>query len=94
MRSVVSRLARLERLSTVPSTAPLRLQIQDSNLEKLPHDYVGPRQTVTVKQPPPGPASDDRSEWEERLGTQPAFAASEPNEIVVQVCYVEGKAKS
>lgn len=53
-----------------------------------------PRHVVTVKQLPPGPGGDDRFEWEERPGTQPAFAASEPNEILVHVCYVEGKAKS
>ena len=49
MRSVVSRLARLERLNRL-STAPQRLRIQYGYLKTLPDDYIGPRHVVTVKQ--------------------------------------------
>lgn len=93
MRSVVSRLARLEQLNRL-STEPQRIRIERGYLKTLPDDYIGPRHVVTVKQLPPESRGDDRFEWEERPGTQPAFAASEPNEILVHVCYVEGKAKS
>ena len=98
MRSVVSRLARLERLSRL-STAPQLLRIQYGYLKTLPDDYIGPRHVVTVKQVPPEdlpPAERAQNwfEWEERSGPEPAFAASEPNEILVHVCYVEGKAKA
>ena len=51
MRSVVSRLARLEQLSRL-STVPRRLRIQYGYLKTLP-DYTGPRPVVTVKQLPP-----------------------------------------
>jgi hypothetical protein len=54
VRSVVSRLARLERLNRL-STAPQRLRIQYGYLKTLPDDYIGPRHVVTVKQLPPGP---------------------------------------
>jgi hypothetical protein len=42
MRSVVSRLARLEQLNRL-STAPKRLRIQYGYLKTLPDDYSGPR---------------------------------------------------
>jgi len=71
MRSVVSRLARLEQLNRL-STAPKRLRIQYGYLTTLPDDYIGPRHTVTVKQLPPGPGGEDRYEWEERPGPGPA----------------------
>jgi hypothetical protein len=92
MRSVVSRLARLERLSTL-STAPKRLRIQYGYLKTLPDDYIGPRHTVTAGRLPPGwGASSGEAwfEWEERPGPGPASNATGPNdEIVVQVHYVE-----
>jgi hypothetical protein len=92
MRSVVSRLARLERLNRL-STAPQRLRIQYGYLKKLPDDYIGPRHIVTVKQLPPGPSaysSEDWFEWEERPGPEPASNATGPNdELVVRVSYVE-----
>jgi hypothetical protein len=47
VRSVVSRLARLERLNRL-STAPQRLRIQYGYLKTLPEDYAGPRHVVTV----------------------------------------------
>jgi hypothetical protein len=94
VRSVVSRLARLERLNRI-STAPQRLRIQYGYLRTLPDDYTGPRHVVTVRQLPPGPGSEDWFDWEEHPGPEPASTASRPNdEILVHVCYVEGKAKA
>jgi hypothetical protein len=71
MRSVVSRLARLERLSRL-STAPQRLRIQYGYLTTLPDDYTGPRHVVTMKQLPPVERGEDWFEWEERPGPEPA----------------------
>ena len=82
---MVSRLARLERLSTVPR----RLRIQYGYLKTLPDDYSGPRHVATVRQLPPGPASEDWFEWEERPGPEPATDARHPNyDLVINVCYV------
>jgi hypothetical protein len=53
MRSVVSRLARLEQFSRL-RTAPKRLRLQYGYLKTLPDDFVGPRHVVTVKRIPPG----------------------------------------
>jgi hypothetical protein len=94
MRSVVSRLARLEQLNRL-STAPRRIRIQYGHLKILPDDYTGPRHTVTVKQLPQGRDGDDWFEWEEQPGAEPASTDGRPNdEIVVQVRYVESKAKA
>jgi hypothetical protein len=56
MRSVTSRLARLEQLSRL-GTAPQRLRIQYGYLTTLPDDYIGPRHVVTVRRLPPGPGA-------------------------------------
>jgi hypothetical protein len=58
VRSVVSRLARLERLNRL-STAPQHFRIQYGYLKTLPDDHVGPRHTVTVKQLPPVERGED-----------------------------------
>ena len=90
MRSVVSRLARLERLDRL-RTAPQRVRIQYGYLKTLPDDYAGPRHTVTVRRLPPEPGAysgEDWFEWEERPGPEPASPASRPNdEILLQVSY-------
>jgi len=52
MRSVVSRLARLEQRNRL-STTPPRMRIQYGYLKTLPDDYTGPRYAVTAKQLPP-----------------------------------------
>jgi hypothetical protein len=97
VRSVVSRLARLERLNRL-STGPQRLRIQYGYLKKLPDDYTGPRHVVTVRQLPPGPGAysgEDWFEWEERPGPEPASNATSPNDVLlVRVCYVEAKRKA
>jgi hypothetical protein len=89
MRSVVSRLARLEQRNRL-STAPQRLRIQYGYLKMLPDDYAGPRHVVTVSQLPPVEPGEDWFEWEERRGPEPASNAAGPNdEVVVRVSYVE-----
>jgi hypothetical protein len=97
VRSVVSRLARLEQLNRL-RTAPQRIRVQYGYLKTLPEDYIGPRHVVTVGQLPPGPGAysgEDWFDWEERPGPEPASPTSRPNdELVVQVCYVEGNAKA
>ena len=94
MRSVVSRLARLEQLNRI-STAPQRLRIQYCYLKTLPDDYMGPRHIVTVSQLPAGSGGEEWFEWEERPGPGPGVGATGPsNEILIQVCYVEQKAQA
>lgn len=97
MRSVVSRLARLERLNRLIA-APKRLRIQYGYLKTLPDDYVGARHVVTVGRLPPelGTYSgEDWFDWEERPGPEPASKATGPNdEFLVHVCYVEAKTKA
>jgi hypothetical protein len=97
VRSVVSRLARLERLNRM-STAPQRIRVQYGYLKTLPDDYTGPRHTVTVRRLPPGPGAysgEDWFDWEERPGPEPASNAAGPNdEILVQVRYVKAKTKA
>jgi hypothetical protein len=94
MRSVVSRLARLERLNRL-GAGPQRFRIQYGYLKTLPDDYAGPRHVVTVKQLPPGPgaySSEDWFEWEERPGPEPASNATGRDDVfLVRVCYVERK---
>ena len=90
MKAIASRLARLERENRL-SAAPRRLRIQYGNLTTLPDDYTGPRHVVTLQQLPPESPGEDWFEWEERPGPEPVT----PNdEFIVQVCYVEGKAKA
>ena len=94
MRSIVSRLARLER-ETQESTAPRRLRIQYGYLKTLPSDYTGPRHTVTVKQLATDSDGHEWFEWEERPGRAPAANAGRSNdEMLVQVSYVEARAKA
>jgi hypothetical protein len=96
MRSVVSRLARLERFNRL-SIAPRRLRIEYGYLRTLPDDFTGPRHIVTVRQLPPGPGAcsgEDWFDWEEQPGPGPLEDADRLNdEQVVRVSYVEGKAK-
>jgi hypothetical protein len=51
MRSIVSRLARLERQQA--DHAPHRIVIQYGYLKELPASYSGPRHVVTIRQIPP-----------------------------------------
>jgi hypothetical protein len=94
MRSVVSRLARLERQQANTSGAR-RIVIQYGYLKELPAGYSGPRHVVTIRQIPPdelSPAAraDNWFEWEERPGPEPAELADHRcDEQIISVCYVE-----
>jgi hypothetical protein len=96
MRSVVSRLARLEQLNRL-RTGTQRIRVEYGYLKKLPDDYTGPRHTVAVRRLPPGPGAysrDDWYEWEERPGPEPVSNATGPDdELVIRVHYVEMKPK-
>jgi hypothetical protein len=75
MRSIVSRLARLERQEAHASSAQ-RIAVHYGYLKELPASYCGPRHVATVRRVPPGELapsnrSDNWFEWEERPG--PAF---------------------
>ena len=98
MRSVVSRLARLEQLNRL-STAPKRLRVEWGNLKQLPEDYTGPRHVVTVRRIPPEELPPTQREeawfdWEERPGPEPVSNATGPDdELVIHVCHVDMKPK-
>jgi hypothetical protein len=95
MRSIVSRLARLERQDARTAGAR-RIVIQYGYLKELPAGYSGPRHVVTVRQIPPdelAPSSraDNWFEWEERPGPGPAETADRRgDEQIISVCYVDG----
>jgi hypothetical protein len=95
IRSVV--LARLEPFNRL-SIAPRRLRIEYGYLRALPDDFAGPRHVVTVRQLPPGPgacSADDWFEWEERAVPGPLEDADYLNdEQIIQVSYMEGKART
>jgi hypothetical protein len=91
VRSVVSRLARLEQLNRL-RTAPRRLRIEYGYLARLPDDYCGPRHVVTVKQLPRQPDGEEWFEWEERPGAEPSSTDTGPNdELLIHVTYVEAR---
>jgi hypothetical protein len=97
MRSIISRLARLERQEAHASRAQ-RIVIQYGFLKELPAGCSGPRHVVTVRQIPPDELSptaraDNWFEWEERPGPGPVEdAEGHRHEQIIQVCYVEAKA--
>jgi len=94
MRSLVSRLKRLERIER--RAARPRIVIHFGHLKTLPPDYKGPRHQVTVRQIPPEdlpPQSREQLwyDWEERpgLGKERTWKPSgREDEIVIQVQYV------
>ena len=94
MRSLVSRLARLERTE---SRARRRVIMRYGHVKSLPADYRGPRHIVAVRQIPPEelpPASrgQDWFELEERPGPEPPAEPRGPNDdIVLQVCFIDSK---
>jgi len=64
--------------------------------QTLPDDYSGPRHIITVRQLPPGRGAysgDDWFDWEERPGRGPADLADLNDEQIIQVSYVEAKAR-
>jgi hypothetical protein len=90
VRSVVSRLARLERLNRL-SSAPRRFRIQYGYLKTLPTEYIGFRHVVTIRQLPPVERGEAWLEWEERSVPEPSRAGRPNDDLLVRVCYVEEK---
>ena len=88
MRSLVSRLARLERIEA--RTAAYRsITVQYGHLKKLPAEYNGSRHIVTVSRLPNPSTGVDFYQWEERPGPAPV---SEPgDERIIRVNYVDAK---
>lgn len=94
MRAIARRLCRLENRNVL-STAAQRFRIQYGYLKRLPDDYTGPRHTVTVQQLATDAVGHEWFEWEERPGRAPAANVTGSNDdILVRVCYVEGKPKA
>jgi hypothetical protein len=65
MRSLLTRLKRLERVRAAERQPPIELQI--GYLKKLPPEYTGERHVVTVRR-----HTDGTYRWEERPGASPA----------------------
>ena len=93
MRSIASRLARLEDLKA--QHAPKRrFVLHYGYLKTLFPEYIGPRHLVTVRRIPPEelpPCSrgDPWFEWEERPGAGPPKSDDGSDGQIIQVCYVE-----
>ena len=88
MRSLASRLARLER-TVAGCTGQRRIVLHYGYLKTLPPEYAGPRHVVTVKQLPRDVEGHDWFEWEERPGPEPVAEASNSDDLVIRVYYVE-----
>jgi hypothetical protein len=89
VRSVASRLARLERENRL-RRAPRCLRLEYGNLKTLPDGYTGPRHTVTVRQLPADSEGHDWFDWEERPGPAPAANATDSgDELRIRVCYLD-----
>ena len=72
MRSLLTRLKRLERVRAAQRLPQVDLQI--GYVKKLPPEYTGERHVVTV-----GRLSDGKYQWEERPGLAPANEEKEGN---------------
>jgi len=93
MRSLVSRLKRLERIER--RAAGPRFVLHYGYLKKLPYDYKGPRHQITIRQIPPEelpPSAQGQPwfEWEERPGPGPGSESTcEPsqgeNETLIRI---------
>ena len=91
MRSLLSRLARLEQQ---PQIRPQhqKITVQYGNLKQLPEDYIGPRHMIAVKQISPESPGGEWFEWEERPGLGPASKdTAKTDDLIIQVCYVEAR---
>lgn len=87
MRSLVSRLARLEQAEA--RAAGRRVTIQYGRMKYLPPDYTGERHVVTISRTPDPATGRDLFEWEERPGPESASnAEGRTDEHLIRVCYV------
>ena len=83
MRSLLTRLKRLEHVQAAERWPQIELQI--GYLKKLPPEYVGERHVVTV-----GRLADGKYQWEERPGPAPAEEDADPRTII-RINLVEAK---
>ena len=86
MRSLASRLARLERMEVRTSGRCGRIVQLGRVIKRLPADFVGPRHLVAVNQLPPDSGGHPWFEWEER--PEPAPAGDQNDERVLKVSFV------
>ena len=84
MRSLLTRLKRLENVRTAERLPPVELQI--GYVKELPREYSGERHIVTV-----GRDSDGHYQWEERPGPGPAHENDGDARTIMRVVLVEAK---
>lgn len=84
MRSLLTRLKRLERVRAAERQPPIELQI--GYLKKLPPEYAGERHVATVDR-----LSDGKYQWEERPGPAPANEDAGDARRIIRVVLVEAK---
>jgi hypothetical protein len=78
MRSLLTRLKRLEHVRAAERTPQIELQI--GYLKTLPPDYTGDRHIVTVGRDPDG-----NYRWEERPGPAPANEDDDDARTIIRV---------
>jgi hypothetical protein len=84
MRSLLTRLKRLENVQAAERWPQIELQI--GYLKKLPPEYVGERHVVTV-----GQLSDGTYHWEERPGPAPANEDDGDARTIIRINLVAAK---
>ena len=84
MRSLLTRLKRLEHVQAAERWPQIELQI--GYLKKLPPEYVGERHVVTVGQLPDG-----KYQWEERPGPAPAIEDDGDARTIIRINLVGAK---
>ena len=82
MRSLLTRLKRLENVQAAERWPQIELQI--GYLKKLPPEYVGERHVVTVGQLPDG-----KYHWEERPGPAPAIEDDGDARTIIRISAVK-----
>jgi hypothetical protein len=86
MRSLLTRLKRLEQVQPAAHQPPVELQI--GYLKKLPPEYNGERHIVTASRD-----ADGRYHWEERRGPEPAHEDERNAASVIRVNLVSPRAQ-
>ena len=84
MRSLLTRLKRLEKVRAADRLPQIELQI--GYLKKLPPEYTGERHVVTVDR-----LSDGTYHWEERPGPAPAIEDDGDARTIIRVVFGEAK---
>jgi len=84
MRSLLTRLKRLENVQAAERLPQVELQI--GYLKKLPPEYVGERHVVTVDR-----LADGKYHWEERPGPTPANEDDDDALMIIRINLVAAK---